>query len=52
MPGPIEPPSCTYEYFWLDAFYIPQDIHHADLKHKAIGSMNLIYAAAAQTLVS
>jgi Heterokaryon incompatibility protein (HET) len=50
-PGPIEPPSRTYEYFWLDTFCIPQDLQHADLKHKAIGSMNLIYAAATQTLV-
>jgi hypothetical protein len=49
--GPIEQPSRTYEYFWLDTFCIPQDIQHADLKHKAIGSMNLIYAAATQTLV-
>jgi Heterokaryon incompatibility protein (HET) len=49
--GPIEPPSRTYEYFWLDTFCIPQDIQHCDLKHKAIGSMNLIYAAASQTLV-
>lgn len=49
--GPIEPPSRAYEYFWLDTFCIPQDIQHTDLKHKAIGSMNFIYAAAAQTLV-
>ena len=48
---PIEPPSRTYELFWLDTFCIPQDSQHAELKYKAIGSMNLIYAAAAQTLV-
>ena len=45
--GPIEPPFRTYEYFWLDKFCILQDIQHADLKYKAIGSMSLIYAAAA-----
>jgi hypothetical protein len=47
----IEPPSRAYEYFWLDTFCVPQDKQHDDLKSKAIGSMNLVYAAAAQTLV-
>jgi len=40
-----------YEYFWLDTFCIPQAPEHADLRNKAIGSMNLIYATAAQTIV-
>lgn len=44
-------PSRAFEYFWLDTFCIPQDPEHSDLKNKAIGSMNLIYAAAANTLV-
>jgi hypothetical protein len=44
-------PSRTYEYFWLDTFCIPQDDQHAALRNQAIGSMNLIYAAAAHTLV-
>ncbi|KAJ9603622.1 hypothetical protein H2200_011808 [Cladophialophora chaetospira] len=49
--GDIEPPSHTYQLFWLDTFCIPQDEQHADLKRKAIQSMNLIYATAAHTLV-
>lgn len=49
--GVIEPPSRTYQLFWLDTFCIPQDAQHADLKCKAIESMNLIYAAASKTLV-
>jgi hypothetical protein len=49
--GEIQPPSRTYELFWLDTFCIPQAVEHADLKSKAIDSMNLIYAAASQTLV-
>ncbi|KAK4222930.1 hypothetical protein QBC38DRAFT_512675 [Podospora fimiseda] len=47
---PIEPGG-TFEYFWLDTFCIPQDSTHNDLKNKAIGSMNLIYAAASNTVV-
>ena len=46
----IKPPR-TFEYFWLDTFCIPQDPEHSDLKNKAIGSMNLIHAAATQTIV-
>lgn len=38
-------------YFWLDTFCIPQHDDHVQLRNKAIGSMNLIYAAAARTLV-
>lgn len=49
--GEIEPPSRTYKYFWLDSFCIPQAVKHADLRSKAIESMNLIYAAASHTLV-
>ncbi|KAL6711003.1 hypothetical protein ACN47E_006878 [Coniothyrium glycines] len=49
--GSIRPPSRTYEYFWLDTFCIPQGPEHALLQGKAIDSMNLIYATAAQTLV-
>jgi len=50
-PGEIAPPSRAYEYFWLDSFCIPQAVEHADLRRKAIESMNLIYAAASHTLV-
>ncbi len=50
-PGEIAPPSRTYEYFWLDSFCIPQAVEHADLRSKAIESMNLIYAAASHTFV-
>ncbi|KAF5984225.1 hypothetical protein FCOIX_2728 [Fusarium coicis] len=50
-PGDIEPPSRTYEYFWLDSFCIPQAIDDADLRGGAIESMNLIYAAASHTFV-
>ncbi|KAH8722798.1 hypothetical protein GQ44DRAFT_346051 [Phaeosphaeriaceae sp. PMI808] len=39
------------ELFWLDTFCIPQSQNYAHLKVKAIESMNLIYAAASQTLV-
>ena len=51
QPGEIVPPSRTYEYFWLDSFCIPQAAEHADLRSKAIESMNLIYAAASHTFV-
>lgn len=50
-PGEIAPPSRAYEYFWLDSFCIPQAVEHADLRSKAIESMNFIYAAASHTLV-
>ena len=50
-PGEIAPPSRAHEYFWLDSFCIPQAVEHADLRSKAIESMNLIYAAASHTLV-
>ena len=50
-PGEISPPSRAYEYFWLDSFCIPQAVEHADLRSKAIESMNLVYAAASHTLV-
>lgn len=50
-PGEIAPPSRAYEYFWLDSFCIPQAVEHADLRSKAIQSMNLIYAAASHTIV-
>ncbi|KAI9766766.1 MAG: hypothetical protein M1839_004770 [Geoglossum umbratile] len=50
-PGEIAPPSRAYEYFWLDSFCIPQAIEHADLRSKAIESMNLIYATASHTFV-
>ncbi|KAF4428941.1 het domain-containing [Fusarium acutatum] len=50
-PGEIEPPSRAYEYFWLDSFCIPQAVDDADLRGRAIASMNLIYAAASHTLV-
>jgi hypothetical protein len=49
--GTIKPPVYSYQLFWLDTFCIPQDTQHADLKRKAIDSMNLIYAAAWQTIV-
>lgn len=49
--GKVAPQSRSYEYFWLDSFCIPQAAEHADLRSKAIGSMNLIYAAASHTLV-
>ena len=49
--GEIAPPSRIYEYFWLDSFCIPQAVEHADLRSKAIESMNLIYAAASHTIV-
>ena len=51
QPGEIAPPSHPYEYFWLDSFCIPQAAEHADLRNKAIESMNLIYAAASHTFV-
>ena len=51
LTGEIEPPSRTYQYFWLDSFCIPQAPEHADLRNQAINSMNLIYAAAQHTLV-
>ena len=50
-PGEIAPPSRAYEYFWLDSFCIPQAVEHADLRSKAIESMNFIYAAASHTFV-
>ena len=50
-PGEIAPPSRAYEYFWLDSFCIPQAVEHANLRSKAIESMNLIYAAASHTFV-
>ncbi|KAG7005205.1 cytochrome P450 monooxygenase [Physcia stellaris] len=50
-PGEIAPPSRAYEYFWLDTFCIPQAVEHADLRSKAIQSMNLSYAAASHTIV-
>ncbi|TVY79520.1 hypothetical protein Focb16_v009781 [Fusarium oxysporum f. sp. cubense] len=50
-PGEIAPPSRAYEYFWLDSFCIPQAVENADLRSKAIESMNLIYAAASHTFV-
>ncbi|KAL7770041.1 hypothetical protein ACKLNR_001425 [Fusarium oxysporum f. sp. zingiberi] len=50
-PGEIAPPSRAYEYFWLDSFCIPQAVEHAELRSKAIESMNLIYAAASHTFV-
>ena len=50
-PAEIAPPSRAYEYFWLDSFCIPQAVEHADLRSKAIESMNLIYAAASHTFV-
>ncbi|KAL2062094.1 hypothetical protein VTL71DRAFT_6360 [Oculimacula yallundae] len=51
LTGEIEPPSRTYQYFWLDSFCIPQAPEHANLRSQAIESMNLIYAAARHTLV-
>ena len=50
-PGEIAPPSHAYEYFWLDSFCIPQAVEHADLRSKAIESMNFIYASASHTFV-
>ena len=50
-PSEMAPPSHAYEYFWLDSFCIPQTVEHADLRSKAIESMNLIYATASHTLV-
>ena len=50
-PGKIAPLSRACEYFWLDSFCIPQAVEHADLRSKAIGSMNFIYAAASHTFV-
>ena len=50
-PGEIAPPTRGYEYFWLDSFCIPQAIEYADLRSKAIESMNLVYAAASHTFV-
>ncbi|KAG4412878.1 hypothetical protein IFR04_013987 [Cadophora malorum] len=51
LTGEIEPPSRTYQYFWLDSFCVPQAPEHADLRNQAIDPMNLIYAAARHTLV-
>jgi hypothetical protein len=51
LTGEIEPPSRTYQYFWLDSFCIPQAPEHADLRSQAIELMNLTYAAARHTLV-
>ena len=48
---PSTPPEERSECFWLDTFCIPQGSEHADLKNRAIGSMNPMYAAAAQTVV-
>ncbi|KAI9661292.1 MAG: hypothetical protein M1821_009619 [Bathelium mastoideum] len=50
-PGEIAPPSRAYEYFWLDSFCIPQAGEYANLRSKAIESMNFIYAAASHTFV-
>lgn len=50
-PGEIAPLSRAYEYFWLDSFCIRQAVEHADLRSKAIESMNLSYAAASHTFV-
>ena len=47
----IEPVTRSWYYFWLDTFCIPQAAEDSDLRSKAIKSMNLIYAAASQTLV-
>ncbi|KAK0624003.1 hypothetical protein B0T14DRAFT_478080 [Immersiella caudata] len=47
----IEPVTRCWYYFWLDTFCIPQDAEDSDLRSKAINSMNLVYAAASQTLV-
>jgi hypothetical protein len=49
--GDVKPPSHTDQLFWLDTFCIPQGSTQADLRRKAIGSMNLVYAAASQTLI-
>ncbi len=49
--GEVAPPSYAYEYFWVDSLCIPQAVVHADLRSKAIESINLIYAAASHTLV-
>lgn len=51
LTGEIEPPSRTYQYFWLDSCCIPQAPEYKDLRSQAIESMNLIYAAASHTLV-
>ena len=37
-------------YFWLDTFCIPQKDEHSQLRNQAIGSMNLIYTEATETL--
>ena len=50
-PDEVAPPSRAYKYFWLDSFCIPQAVEYADLRSKAIESMNLIYAAASHTFV-
>ena len=49
--GEIAPPSRAYKYFWLDSFCIPQAVEYADLRSRAINSMNFIYAAASHTIV-
>lgn len=46
-----QPFASQARYFWLDTFCIPQSEEDVDLRLKAIESMNLIYAAAAHTLV-
>lgn len=51
MKTDIEPPSNTYQLFWLDTFCIPQDEEYAALRDKALNMMNLVYGAASQTLV-
>ena len=47
----VEEAPKTAWLFWLDTFCVPQDPAHDDLKRKAIDMMNLVYAAASQTLV-
>lgn len=51
MRSEIEPPSNTYQLFWLDTFCIPQDDEYSALRSKALNMMNLVYGAASQTLV-
>lgn len=47
----LVPRTRAWPLFWLDSFCIPQAPQYNELKHRAIDFMNLIYAAASQTLV-
>lgn len=47
----VEPPSNTYQLFWMDTLCIPQQQEYYNLRDKAVNMMNLVYGSANQTLV-